>query len=462
MNKTFILLTSVFAFFAILSCADTKRSASEPDWVYLFNGKDFTGFVQRGGEALYEVIDSAMVGTTVAGTPNSFMCTEQSYGDFILELDFMVDSNFNSGIQFRSLSYPEYQKGRVHGYQVEIDPSPRAWTAGIYDEARLGWLYPLNADGNEPARMAFRQNVWNHLRLEAIGPSMKTFLNGIPVANLLDETSPEGFIAFQVHSIYDSSMIGKQVRWKNIRIATENLEKFSTPSNAPEKSYLINRLSENELKNGYKLLFDGSTVNGWRRAYDDKFPEKGWEVKDGILTVLKSDGAESRNGGDIVTVDEYSNFDLSLQVKYTPGANSGIKYFVTESEKNNPGSAIGPEYQILDDFLHPDAKLGAQEGSRTLASLYDLIKAENKRRNEVGQWNNVRILSSGNHVEHWLNGFKVLEYERGSDAFRKLVSESKYKVWPAFGEAPAGHILLQDHGDEVSFRSIKIRVPALE
>ncbi len=222
-------------------------------------------------------------------------------------------------------------------------------------------------------------------------------------------------------------------------------------------SSTLNTLSEQEKTEGWKLLFDGKTTYGWRGAHKDSFPEGGWIIENGELIVQAADGGESRNGGDIVTMDEYSNFDLRLEFKLTEGANSGIKYFVTEKEQPN-GSAIGLEYQILDDERHPDAKLGNHEGSRTVASLYDLIKAENKTVKPMGEWNEARIVSNGAHVEHWLNGNKVLEYERGSEAFKKLVAESKYKIWENFGEAPRGHILLQDHGNKVSFRNIKIKV----
>ena len=147
-----------------------------------------------------------------------------------------------------------------------------------------------------------------------------------------------------------------------------------------------------------------------------------------------------------------------MDFKLTKGANSGIKYFVDTDLNKGPGSSIGLEYQILDDDNHPDAKLGNHEGSRTMASLYDLIKVDpDKPVNPIGEWNHARILSKDNHVEHWLNGMKVLEYERKSDTYKKLVSESKYKIWPNFGEADKGHILLQDHGDRVSFKNIKIR-----
>lgn len=209
---------------------------------------------------------------------------------------------------------------------------------------------------------------------------------------------------------------------------------------------------------GWKLLFDGKTSSGWTGAYKPNFPEKGWDISNGMISVLPSGGAEATNGGDIVTAGEYSAFDLSFEFRLTPGANSGVKYFVTLTE-NNSGSAIGLEYQILDDSLHPDAKLG-RNGNRTLASLYDLIPAQKTPRfiHPPGQWNLGRIVVyPNNHVEHYLNGIKVLEYERGSQEFRDLVAISKYKVWDHFGEADKGHILLQDHGDAVSFRSIKIR-----
>ncbi|QCR23408.1 DUF1080 domain-containing protein [Pontibacter sp. SGAir0037] len=217
-----------------------------------------------------------------------------------------------------------------------------------------------------------------------------------------------------------------------------------------------NTLTAAEQAEGWVLLFDGNSTAGWRGAYKDAFPEKGWKVENGELIVIKSDGAESRNGGDIITEKEYSDFELTLEAKLTPGANSGVKYFVTERLPKSPGSAIGLEFQLLDDERHPDAKMG-KSGNRTIASLYDLITAKNKQASPIGEWNQVCIVSDGKHVEHWLNGTKVVEYERGSTAFRDLVAGSKYKDYENFGEAEQGHILLQDHGDEVHFRNIKLR-----
>ena len=452
--------------FLILIFLASASFAQNSGWTYLLNGKDFSGWKQLNGKAKYEMIDGVMVGTSVPNEPNSFMSTEKTYGDFILELEVKVDSPLNCGIQIRSLSTPDYRNGRVHGYQVEIDPSTRAWSGGVYDEARRGWLYPLSI--NPKGRNAFKNGEWNYYRIEAIGPSFRTWINGIPCANLLDDMTAEGFIALQVHGVGNHpDRVGLQVRYRNVRIMTENLASASWADNRgrdiPEINMLANTLSDRERREGWKMLWDGHTTDGWRGAKLDHFPKGGWEMGDGILKVLSSGGAESENGGDIVTTQKYGNFELRLDFRITKGANSGIKYYVDTELNQGAGSSIGLEYQILDDVNHPDAKQGLN-GNRTVASLYDLIRAENlthpergKPFNGVGKWNQARIVSINGHVEHWLNGHKVVEFERGTQMYRALVEKSKYVKWPNFGEAARGHILLQDHGDEVHYRSIKIR-----
>jgi hypothetical protein len=207
-----------------------RRSSEQPSgsgWANLFNGKDLDGWVQRGGKAVYRAEDGQIVGQSGPGTSNSFLCTQKNYADFVLELEFKVDPSLNSGVQIRSECFNEPKviepngkkikipAGRVHGYQVEIDPSSRAWTGGIYDEGRRGWLQDLK--NNEPARKAFKQGQWNKVRIECRGDSIKTWLNGVPGADLKDSMTPSGFIALQVHAVGKREQ-PLEVRFRNLHI----------------------------------------------------------------------------------------------------------------------------------------------------------------------------------------------------------------------------------------------------
>ena len=439
----------------ILVGCSAKLSAQE--WQNLFNGKNLSGWTQRGGKAVYKVENGTIVGYSKMNTDNSFLCTKKDYSDFILEFDFRIDDELNSGVQLRSHSLKSYMNGRVHGYQFEIDPSSRAWTGGLYDEARRAWLYPMTK--NPAAQTVFKKGEWNHARVEAIGTSIRTWVNGIACADLFDDADLNGFIALQVHGIgKDQSKEGKTVAWRNIRICTANVASYASPElpATPQVNAIDNTLSPREKAEGWQLLWDGSTNNGWRGARLSTFPEKGWTIKDGILTVEKGNGGESTNGGDIVTIKKYRNFMLSVDFQITQGANSGIKYFVDPGMNKGAGSAIGCEFQILDDQRHPDAKLGVK-GNRKLGSLYDLIPAPEQKPFDINRFNTALVIVRGKHVEHWLNGVKLLEYDRDSQQWNALVAYSKYRDWPNFGNAAEGHILLQDHGDEVRFKNIKIK-----
>jgi CubicO group peptidase (beta-lactamase class C family)/D-alanyl-D-alanine dipeptidase len=204
-----------------------EQLRSADGWTDLFNGKNLDGWVRRGGKAKYRAEHGEIVGTSVPNTGNSFLCTTRDYTDFVLELDFKVDAQLNSGVQIRSHCFDEAKTvklagkkykipaGRVHGYQVEIDPSARAWTGGIYDEGRRGWLNDLKQ--NEAARKAFKQGAWNHFRIECRGDSLKTWLNGVPAADLKDSATPSGFIGLQVHGVGKKEK-ALEVRFRRLRI----------------------------------------------------------------------------------------------------------------------------------------------------------------------------------------------------------------------------------------------------
>jgi Domain of Unknown Function (DUF1080) len=449
---------------AVLTFSSPAVSQARDHWQDITPRQGLAGWHAVGGKATYEVADGELIGRAVPGKINNWLVSDALFGDFILEYEAKTDALLNSGVMIRGQSSPDYRGGVVHGYQTEIDPSSRAWSGGLYDEQRRQWLYTLAR--NDAARKAFRPGDWNQYRVEAIGGRIRTWVNGVPAADLADDTDARGFIAFQVHAVSDDVAAKKpEVRFRKIRVITVAPTKHvSRETGLEQQGWLSNRLSDAERRAGWKLLWNGKTTKGWRSAKALSFPKKGWSIHDGMLTVEPSGGGEAVNGGDIITTKDYSSFELSIDFRLTPGANSGIKYFVDPNLLKGDGSAIGLEFQLLDDALHPDAKMG-RDGNRTLGSLYDLITARNlsdstfpvKRYNPPGEWNRAVVIVRGSHVEHWLNGFKVVEYERGSKAFRDLVAISKYAKWPNFGEWKQGPILLQDHGNRVDFRSIKLR-----
>jgi pimeloyl-ACP methyl ester carboxylesterase len=223
-------------------------------------------------------------------------------------------------------------------------------------------------------------------------------------------------------------------------ILVDFLQKNGLTANAPDY------LSEAGKQTGWRLLFDGKTTHGWRGYKQTAMPAKGWKVEDGIL---KKVGGES--GGDIITEEKFDNFDLSWEWRVSPGGNNGLKYLVTEDRPSAPGH----EYQMVDDAKNPDAKVGPH---RATASFYDVLPPwEDRPLKPAGEWNLSRVVIQGDHVEHWLNGNKVLEYELGSAAIKAAIAKSKFRNSPGFGEKIKGHIMLTDHHDECWFRNIKLR-----
>lgn len=208
-------------------------------------------------------------------------------------------------------------------------------------------------------------------------------------------------------------------------------------------------------KEEWVSLFDGKTSNGWRAYNGDSFPEKGWKIEDGSFRVLSSKGGHG-GGGDIITVNKYENFELSMEWKVSEGANSGIFYLTQEKPEQSIWKS-SPEMQVLDDDKHPDAKRG-KNGNRKAGSLYDLIPSNPHNPKPVGEWNHIKIKVLNGKITHWMNGVEVVSFEIWTDAWRELVANSKFKDYPDFvNPAKQGHIGLQDHGDDVWYRNIKIR-----
>lgn len=453
-----VLISTLF--FAGL-CMAQKPSGG--DWEILFNGKDLSGWRDLNGKHKWEAKDGMIIGTFIKGQPNGFLCTEKEYSDFIFECEVSIDTLMNnSGVQFRSLATPDYQEqrvkfpeGRVHGYQMEVDPKPQKWSGSIYEEGgNRAWLY-VTAELNPASQKAFNKYQWNKYRIECNGNSIRTWINGIPTSNLEDARFPKGFFGLQLHANQAGDPEGAwQVRYRNLRVQTANM-KFSPIDNIFVVNTIPNDLSLYEKKNGYTLLWDGKTTEGWRAAYQSKFPEKGWEIKDGELTIAPNPGAGSYKKEHIVTKKQFSAFELKFDFKLSEGANSGVKYFVNEGDESKGSATASLEYQLVDD-----TKIDPADAARTLGSLAD-IKASTKARGttkRMGEWNQgvIRVLPS-NLVEYWLNGYKILEYQRGSAEFGELVAKSKYKDLPDFGKAQKGSILLENNGSSVSFRSMKIR-----
>ncbi len=276
--------------------------ASAREWTPLLQGDTKTGWRQLGGKATYEIKDGVVIGTSVPKEPNSFLATEKNYGDFILEYEFSVADDLNSGVQIRSNSLPSYKNGQVHGYQVEIDADKpdRKWTGGIYEEGRRGWLFDLT-NSPEAQNATKRGGEWNKVRVEALGPRIKTFINGVACADLVDSFTEKGFIALQVHGVgNDAAKIGKQAKWRNLRIQDLGCSAW-TP------------------------VFPEGKADGWTATKGGK-----WEFLNGVLTGTSP--AADPNHGIFLSEKNYADFAIRFKFRVTKG-DSGF-YFRAEPSKD--------------------------------------------------------------------------------------------------------------------------------
>ncbi len=377
----------------------------------LFDGKSLTGWVQRGGKAKYEVADGCIVGSTVTGTPNSFLCTEKNHGDFILELEVKGDARLNSGIQVRSECFDretsvehgtrqlKIPAGRVHGYQVEVDPSPtRRWSGGLYDEGRRGWLFPL--DKNKEAGAAYNIGEWNKYRIECVGDSLRTWVNGVPAADLVDSMTLTGLIGLQVHG---SKQADLQVRWRNLRLQDLG-------------------------QHVWKPIWDGKTLNGWHVIGKGE-----WQIADGVIRGANK--KEEKEFGHLVTDKRFSDFTVRLKYRAVKG-NSGLYFRVDEA-----GFSGVSGFQAEIDAEKDAGGLYETNGR----SWVSQPKPEDvKKWFRPQEWNTMTVSARGGRIVVNVNGHQSAELRND----------------PGRAE---GHLALQVHGSqdcEVYFKDIEMLVKA--
>ncbi|MHC4719868.1 MAG: 3-keto-disaccharide hydrolase [Planctomycetota bacterium] len=383
-------------FFAVLASARTKGKVKPQK---LFDGQTLTGWKQLGGKAIYKVKDRAIVGSSVPETPNSFLCTQKIYGDFVLKFEVKVQPRLNSGVQIRSNSLRYYRNHRVHGYQVEIDPSERAYSGGVYDEARRAWLNDLK--DNEKARKAFDLDNWNKYKVVAIGDSIKTWVNGVPAADLVDSMDLTGFIGLQVHSVKEKEPL--TVQWRKLRIRDLGSHVW-----AP--------------------IFDGSTLQGWHTLPGGK-----WQVQDGVI--VGTSAKEEKLHGMLITDKRYGDFTARLKFKVLQG-NSGFYFRVDKVESNVAVHGFQAEVAANND-------VGGLYETGGRAWVTKPKPEEVKKFFKPDQWNQMTVSAHGRRIVVHVNGHKTSELK--DDPGRTQ-----------------GHLALQMHGGQdmhVMFKDIEILVP---
>lgn len=375
------------------------------------------GWRSLGGRATYRLEAGEIIGTSVEKSPNTFLCTEELFGDFILEFEVKTDPRLNTGVMIRAESKPDYRDGVVHGYQVEIDHAARRWTGGLYDEQRRLWLA---TPAHRPETQAsFKSGDWNHLRVEAVGTRFRTWLNGLPAIVMVDDMTPRGFIGLQVHDVGpDPANAGLEVRFRNLRIITDDPGRYMRrPLDVTEEQdFISNHISAERAALGWRLLWNGQDGAGW-----SGLSAGGWRIERGVII---RDGATAP----LVTADRFADFDLELDVRAADGADGAVTYLGSAEYR----LAQGPQGQ-------GDAATGTLAGTIPARNLTD-PNPDKPSMKPAGHWNRVRILARGDRVEHWLNGSKLLAGSRA-----------------ALGLPSSGPILLRPGQGRLEFRSLRIR-----
>jgi Domain of Unknown Function (DUF1080) len=407
----------LFLCVALLSLTSTTQAQR---FKKLFNGKDLTGWTNNGTEKWY-VDNGELVCESGPDKKYGYLSTNKSYKNFVLKLNFKLEANGNSGVFVRS----SIEGVKISGWQVEVAP-PDHHTGGIYESYGRGWLIKPN-----PLHEKYLNATdWNKMEIRCVGDQITSWLNGHKMVDLTDEKigKGNGFIALQIH---DGG--GIKVRWKNIRVK-------ELPDEAPKSTAATKAVS----------LFDGKTFKGWHN-FNQTGEVKSWVIEDGALVCLGNAGIG--HSGDLVTDTDYENFELSWSWKITKGGNSGVMYHIIEDKKYKAPYETAPEYQLIDDVGYP-GKL--EEWQKSGADYAMNLPNEKKKLKPVGEWNTSKIIYNKGAVEHWLNGEKIIAFQRDAN-WETQKKTGKWKTYPDYAAKTKGRIGLQDHGNKAYFKDIVIK-----
>ncbi len=416
MHKFLVLIVV----FSKLMCNDSSSN------VVKLLEDDLSQFEQKGGEAKYALEDGVLTGTAVWKTPNTFLCTKEKYKDFILDYSIKVDPRLNSGVQIRSQTFIDKNKYEMlRGYQVEIDPSDRAWSGGIYEERGRGWIGSLT--NNPKGREAFKNGEWNHYHVEAIGNSVKVWVNGVNTVNLLDAESEAGIIGLQVHEIYDEEHIGATIQWKDIILITNQFAAHLKKDEAlaPEINLLANELSDKEKADGW-LLFDRDNI---------PMQQPGMELRPWNISQDQFCSFEDTNDRLRLKVVD-GDFEVKFEYKINKSGMAQLNY-----------GYVGDPYSfMLTDDANVDEEVPGHMKAGSIANFMEAFNLSNPERPKpmrlFNQWSQAHIIVSGDNIKHWLNNSLVVDVNVAN-----FQDENKQRL-----------LEFQSSGSSVCVRSIKVLI----
>lgn len=399
-----------------------ETDSSKTTWRSLISTDNLNDWQKIGGEAAYQLEGNTIVGTSINSSSSTYFTTGEVFSDFIFEVDVWAEAPLNSGVQFRSKKIQGEKGETVAGYQMEIDTASRAWSGGIYDQGRRGWLYTLSR--NQACSQEFKVSDWNTYRIEAVGQEIRTFINNLPCSYIADDLSSSGFIALQIHSA-GAEKANKTVKWRAPKILTENIQKHlrDTP-NIEQFNYIDNTLTAQQTAKGWHQVWDSHTAQSLKTTGD-------WQTQNGVLAATAT---QQKNT--IIVPIKTANFELEFDVKSSKNSDNGIHYLLDENDK-------GLEFQLssestLKQTANNKSAMGAIFGLVAPTNLSEPSGWKHLRINKT--WNRVRLVIQGNHIEHWINNIKMVDHQYAG----KLPSQPE-------------HIIIENSTGAIEISSINIR-----